>query len=197
MQNVNDRLAGYSGLESEMGSVAIKGGSSGREAEVDSQLRLSVITETPLQQALRKGLAYSWTNVPADIATTETMLIVRNNSSTQDLIIERISLSNGNAAVSNYDIHLVTAAYTNAGTAVVGVNLNSHYGNAAPVDATADETGNTQGSMILEYWAVLADATYELDMNVRLKNGTALGIDQVTESTRGTAQFVGYFVDVE
>jgi hypothetical protein len=168
----------------------------GFTADVNNRSELLVTRDSPLMRAALLGNAFSWTNVPADIATGETMLIVRNDTADQDLVIDHVKIHNGNAAVCNYDIHIVTAAYTNAGTDVVGVNLNTAYGTfASKYSATADETGNTQGAMLTEFWAVLADASYHVDVQCILTQGTALGIDQVTESTRGTAQIVGYFID--
>jgi len=196
LKSVNDLLLAQANRENDMGTKIEDGTGRGHEAAVSAQNELMVDSNSPLMRAALLGNAFSWTNVPADIATTETMLIVRNDSSEQDLVIDHIMIHNGNAAVTNYDIHIVTAAYANAGTDVVGVNLHTGFGAAAAkYSATADETGNTQGAMLTEFWAVLADASYHVDVRCILRQGTALGIDQVTESTRGTAQIVGYFID--
>jgi hypothetical protein len=196
MKNVNDILAGYSGVESEMGSVAIKG-RSGREAEVTASYELAVTNESPYEQALNAGNAYIWTTATADINAGDTMLAIRNNSSTQDLIITDIYITNGNVDACIYDIHIVTAAYTNAGTAVTGATLNTNYANAAPVDATQDETGNTQGKVLMEFTAEAATRVERIPLpGIRLKSATALAVDQITESTAGSVMMVGYFVDV-
>jgi hypothetical protein len=196
VQSINDLIWANARGVNGMGQTITGSSGGGYTADVNAQGELRVTTDTPLMRAALLGNAFSWTNVPADIATGETMLIVRNDSSSQDLVIDHVKIHNGNAAVCNYDIHVVTAAYTNAGTDVVGVNLNTAFGSSpSKYTATADETGNTQGAMLTEFWAVLADASYHVDVRVILSQGAALGIDQVTESTRGTAQIVGYFID--
>ena len=126
------------------------------------------------------------------------MLIVRNESTIQDLVIDHINISNGDSAISQYDIHIVTTTYVDSGTAVVGVNLNTNFGNvASKYTATGDEINSVQGGVIMEFWAVLADTTYRVDLPCILKNGTAIGVDQITEAARGTVQIFGYFVDKE
>jgi hypothetical protein len=143
-----------------------------------------------------RGDAYSWFIGDSDIATTETMLIVRNDSSTQDLVIDSVELLNGNITQCVWDFHIVTAPYTNAGTAVVGTNLNTNFSNSANATCTHDETGNTQGTVIKEYRALVADTYYNFtNLGIVLKEGTAFGVDQITESDSGACTFVGYFVD--
>lgn len=195
MPNINDMMFANANKETEMGTKIEDGTGSGKEAAVNSSNEMSVTTETPFQRALNRGDAWSWTSVAADIDTGDTMLMVRNDSTVRDLIIEEITVNNGNVAAT-YDIHIVTAAYTAAGTAVTAVNLNTNYtGNAATATAFGDESGNTQGSVLQEFTAGVAVATYIIPMNVRLKGATALGIDQITESTAGSVQMRGYFVD--
>ena len=179
-----------------MGTKIESGTGDGFEAAVNQYNELSVVTESPMQKAMRNGLAYNWTNIAKDWAANDTVLAVRNESSVYDLVIEKIVVANGDAAIGNYTIHVVTATYTNAGTAVVGTNLNSNYGNNADATATGDETGNTQGTVLQEFWAVLADATYDVPLDgIVLKEGHALGIDAVTDQARGSVSFVGYFVE--
>ena len=174
----------------------IEGAGNGIGAGVNKNAELLVVTETPMQKAMREGRAYSWGNITANWDAVDTLLAVRNESTMFDLVIEKILVANGDSAICNYTLHVVTAAYTNAGTAVTGVNLNSNYGNNADATATADETGNTQGTILQQYWAVLADTTYEVPFaGIVLKEGHALAIDLVTESGRGTVEFVGYFVE--
>jgi hypothetical protein len=185
-----------------MGTKIEDGTGSGLEAGVNALNELYVVTETPWQKACRRGDAYLWQNVSADIATGETMILVRNDSSTRLLAIHGIYIGNGNVAATTYDIHYVTTAFTAAGTAVVGVNMNANFGAAVDVTAYADETGNTQGTVLMDYISIVAGkgdfltaANASFLDGLVLAGGTALGIDQITESTAGVGGIYGYFID--
>jgi hypothetical protein len=201
MDNINDLM--FLG-GSEMSSVAIKGGSSGIEAAVNAQNQLSVTPSAGYYRAMLAGDAYLWLNATADIDATDTMILLRNDSADRLLVIEAISVLNGNVGATTYDIHLVTAAFTAAGTAVTGINMLAGGGAPPGSDYTcmADETGNTKGTMLGHLITTTASIYYPLTQaelpclgRLALGNGTAIGIDQITESTAGVGLIWGYFVD--
>ena len=181
-----------------MGTKIEDGTGNGYEAKVNVSNELSVIPGSPLERARARGDAFSWFVTSVDIDTGDTLFIVRNDSSLKDLVIESVTIYNGNVAATTYDFHVVTAGYTAAGTASVGTNLNSNFANGGACTAKSDETGNAQGTVIEEYITVTASVTYgPLPVGVRLGTGHAFGVDQITESTAGGVRVIGYFVDRE
>lgn len=151
-------------------------------------------------QLIFSNQAYSWNSQNIDIGTGGTLLAVRNDSPDQDLVIERVILSAGNADC-RYEIHKVTAAYTSAtqnnGAAVPGLPLNPG-GGKAPTTAHSDETGNVQvAANVFMEATLLITTTIELEVGLVLGGGEAIGVDQVGESTSGAVILFGYFVDRE
>ncbi len=195
LANVNDSLLRAAG-GAEMGAKIEDGLGSGREANVDSANDLSVTVGTAFERASRRGDAYVWFTSDANLADADTMLLIRNDSSTQNLVIDSVELLNGDATQCIFDFHIVTAAFTAAGTEITGTNMNTNFGNTAAVSAWHDETGNAQGTVIKEYRALVADTYYNFpDLGIVLKEGTAFGIDQITTSDSGALSFKGYFID--
>jgi len=177
-----------------MGTKIEDGTGGGKEAQVNEDNELVVNANSALVRASLRGDAYSWTSVAADIDTGDTMLMVRNDSA-RNLILSRLTVTGSNVA-GILDLHLVTAAYTAAGTAVTGINLNSASSKTADATAFGDETGNTQGSVLMEL-VVPITTPYTVDLDgVVVGPGHAVGLDQITEATAGSAQLVGYFQDV-
>jgi hypothetical protein len=184
-----------------MGTKIEDGTGAGYEAEVTSNREVSVTSGSALERARAKGDAYSWTTpspVDNDINVDDTLLIVRNNSATQDLVIDRVVLYNGDANPCTYDFHVVKTVWAGTGGGeVIGTNMNSRFGNNADATGWQDEEGNAQGTVIQDYIALVADTTYTLDLGIALGSGHAFGIDQATESDSGGATIFGYFVDRE
>ena len=169
-------------------------GKSNNLAEVSSEGSVHVAGwDALLENALTKGDAYVWTSQDANIAAGGTMLIVRNDSKTQRLAIVRVEVTNGNVA-TRYEIHKVTAAYTPDDDTGDEINLGGT-GKKAPVSKTADDAGNTQGTVFAEIGAGVAVETYHRDTFLVLNEGEAIGVDQVTASTAGAVSIYGYFID--
>ncbi len=150
------------------------------------------------RKAMERGDAFVWDSLDKDIDTTDTLLAVRNDHPSRDLVIEKIVCQAGDVACI-YQIHLVTAIYTAAGTGVIGTPLNTNLATPAKATAFSDETGNTQGIIIAQP-SLLITTTYTLGGGVNgpvciLGSDHAIGIDQVGESTAGSVQVFGYFKD--
>lgn len=145
-----------------------------------------------MENALTKGDAYVWCSQDLNISAGGTMLIIRNDSKTLRLVIVRVEVTNGNVA-TRYEIHKVTAAYTPDDDTGDEINLGGT-GKKAPVSKTADDAGNTQGTVFAEIGAGVAVETYHRDTMLVLNEGEAIGVDQVTASTAGTVSIYGYFI---
>jgi hypothetical protein len=181
-----------------VGDKILDGTGAGYEAEVTSNRELVVTSGSAFERARAKGDAYSWFVPTANLADNDTVLIVRNDSASHDLVIDHVHLYNGNVAECDYIFHIVKAVYASSGGgATIGTNLNSRFGNSADVTCDADETANVQGTIVMDYIALTAATTYVIKFGVALGEGHAFGCDQMIVSTAGGVKFVGYFVERE
>ena len=179
-------------------------GDTGNNAGVSDALQLQTraVSVSAIHEASLSGQAFSWNAVTYDPDAADTALLVRNDSPTKNLVIERVYFRCDTATA--FDIHIVTASFTIAGTlAVTGVCLNKSSPTVADATAYGDETGNTQGDIILTGYAPLAvnaQATTSLPQDVNLAGSVilgqnqAIGVDIVTASTAVECTIVGYFL---
>lgn len=174
----------------------------GQYAKVDSEHRLTVsaVNESILSHAARvEGLAFTWTIVSYDYDAADTILLVRNDSTTKMLYIDFAWawIKTAGAILLQHP----TATFTIAGTAVTGVNMNTSSGVAGDATAKADETGNTQGDIIdMKYNAAAAGPGVEFlgrDGVIALGYHDALGIDAVAGGDECLASMHGYFHEVD
>lgn len=155
---------------------------------------------TVTEELVASVQSYAWNSQNIDIAAAGTLIALRNDSPDQDLVVDRVIICAGNAA-TRYEIHKVTAAYTPVtganGAVILGVPLTPGSGKA-PVECRSNETGNTQvaANVFMEV-TLLATTSIELLVGLVLGGGEAIAIDQVTESSAGSAIIFGYFVDRE
>ena len=89
--------------------------------------------------------AYSWSNATYDYDAADTILLVKNTSTDNDLVIEDMHV--GGDTETEVIIHCPTCS-TPTGTAVTGVNLNRKSNKTADATAKADETTNSQANVI-------------------------------------------------
>jgi hypothetical protein len=179
-----------------------KGRGYNAEVNSDNQLSTRAVSISALHQASLNGEAFAWNAVTYDPDAADTLLLVRNDSSTKYLVIDKIYVRCDTATA--VDVHLVTANFTAAGTAVTGVCLNKASATVADATAKADETGNTQGDIILTAYlhlAVNAQATtsvaqmIDLEGAVILGDDQAIGVDLVTASTAAECTIIGHYID--
>lgn len=180
--------------------MRINGNTYTAEVNSDSQLKTYSVTLSALAAASMKGKAFAWNAVSADIDATDTALAVRNDSTTEYLVIDKLYVYSD--AATAVDVHLITASYTAAGTAVTGVCLNKAKSTVAAATAYADETGNTQGSIIVtlhtpELTTSAESVEYNFDGSVILGQGQAIGVDLVAESTAFECTIIGHYIDKE
>lgn len=182
-----------------MGFQIEDGKGTGNLAEVNelNQLETHAITESELVSESEEGNGYSWSNVSYDYAAGDTILLVRNDSSSLNLHIDHIWVQGSTATEVVY--HCPTLPFTPTGTAVTGVNLNRISGNIAPATAKANETANTQGAVVFR--GAIAGASsdpYEVNLGgaIVLGNGQSIGVDFVTDGTACRVTIIGHFAEV-
>lgn len=177
-----------------------KGTGSLAQVTTDFKLQTRATTVSAWHEACLNGDAYAWNAVSADIDTGDTALLVRNDSDTRYLVIEKLYVWCDVAA--QFDVHLVpTSTFTAAGTTVTGVNLLAGSGKVADATAMADETGNTQGSIIItlhtnELATDIFGIDYDFKGGVILAKNSCVAVDIIGESAAFEATFFGYFLDM-
>ena len=127
-----------------MGIQIEDGKGSGKIAAVNSENRLTVVSEThSLQYHISRtyGHAYQVQSIDTGItAKTQTILHLKNISNTQDLIITYIRMQpvvTGTVPVIGTYFEIgVGATLTSGGSTVTPINMNQSSGNVAPVIAT-------------------------------------------------------------
>ncbi len=155
--------------------------------------------ETAFERHSHDGNSYSWTNVSYNMTAADTIISVRNTSSSKNLQITKVIMSTGVTTFAEH--HVTDASAALAGTAITGVNLNFNSGNVAEADAKGDETTNSsQGTLILTS-ALVATFDTEVDWEGALILGTndAYGIDYTVDDTTSAMKITiwGYFEDKE
>ncbi len=169
-------------------------GKSGERQEVDSDGRAYVIARSIDELAVvakEKGLAFSWSNVDYNYTAADTVLAVENNSPTRKLYITEILVAGDTA--SEVIVHRPTTNVTMAGTAVTGVNLNGGSTEVAEATGIANETGNTQGSVLARVRIVAAGNSVAIKVPAVLAQNQMIGVDFVTEGGAATVTIFGFF----
>lgn len=173
-------------------------GPNGDYVKVTKYNRLWVdgVAEPRMPHACRyHALAFSWTMVSYDYDAADTLLLVRNDSTTLMLYIEYVWMW-ADCGGSIVVLQRPTADFTIAGTAVTGVNM--HAAGGSP-DATAkgDETGNTQGNIIDVKFHPGSSSPgvnfLQHDGVVALGHHDAVGVDVVTGGDACQCTIHGYF----
>lgn len=178
------------------------GGGSGYQAAVTTgnKLQTRSVQISALHEASLNGDAYAWNAVSADIDANDTALLVRNDSDTRYLVIEKLYAYSDVATA--LDVHIIpNSTFTAAGTTVTGVNLRGGSGKVADATARADETGNTQGSIIItlhtsELTTHQEGIDYDFKGAVVLGKNSCLAVDIVADSAAFECTFIGYFLDM-
>jgi hypothetical protein len=175
-------------------------GTTGVIAEVNNvqQILTRAVSVSAIHEASLLGNAFSWNAISADLTAADTALLVRNDSGTKYLVIEKLYIYSDVATA--VDVHLVTTSFTAAGTVVTAVALNKSKSATADATAYADETGNTQGDIIVTLHTqelTTAQQGFDYDFNgaVILGDDQAIGVDIVADSAGFECSILGYFID--
>lgn len=141
------------------------------------------------------GQSFSWSSGSYNPGTTgDTILLVKNTSTTRNLFIIGITISS--AVETRVVVHIPTTVVTTpAGTAITGTNLNSSSNNVAEAIAKRDETNNVQGNIL---WSGEIQATtlpYSLPLfgAVIIGQNDSIAVDYVADPTACDVTILGYF----
>jgi len=157
----------------------------------ENKLRAYCTTESEISyESETNERAYTWSH-SYDYDANDTILWLKNTSSTEHLIIDRILI--GSDTTTLFTVHFPEDT-TQAGTAITGTNLNRQSGKTASASAVGDETGNSQGT-IMAKGIVLANTTVNLPVegSIILGLNDEIGIDLVTAGTLCTCVIRGYY----
>lgn len=177
-------------------------GSSGNQADVNANQHLKVSAPTGIKEASLLGDAYAWNAVSANIDTTDCMILVANTSPTRLLVISYCFFEGDIVGAMDFKLADVTGL-TLAGTAIVGVNLNTSSNKSAPASAWGDETASPATTIFYTHGQTLPYAGVVGIMNhidfhdaIIVGYNSAFGIDTILEPAAGyEATVVGYFID--
>jgi len=179
-----------------MGFQIEDGKGSGRRVAIDSNNRIetAAIVESQIsEESGSGGRAYAWVSVTYSYAANDTVLLVKNLSSVDDLVIERINLTTDTTTICH--VHLVECPIP-TGTDVTGVNLNRSSANVANANAKSNETTNVRSiSGIIDTISLEANRDHRLGFSGSVILGTndCIAVDFVTAGTAGTVTLTGYY----
>ena len=165
-------------------------------AQIDSEGHLVVdalnITEMS-HTSDAHGLAFTWSSGTYDAAAGDTILLIKNTSSTRHLAIEVITLSSDTD--TRVVIHLPTTEVIPTGTTVVGVNLNTASNNTADATGIRDETNNAQGNIIWSGEIHAASDPYKVPTMgaILIGQNDSIAIDYVADVAACDVVIYGYF----
>ena len=104
------------------------------EVNSDNQISAKAVVESEFEFISRaKGQAYSWASGTYDPDAGDTILLVKNTSSSLALHIDKIWISADTE--TRVVIHLPTTEVTVTGTTITGTNLNAGSSNVADAEA--------------------------------------------------------------
>ena len=160
------------------------------------QLHTKAMIETEFEYiSEHTGEAFIWTIETYNYAAADTILSVKNIHATKHLHIEKIFLHGDTQ--TEVEIHVVSAAFTPTGTAVVGEGLNRTKDLDATAYATAiaDETGASSQGDVVERRRIKADIDMEVNFNgaLILNTNKAVAIDYVTVGGEAHVSIWGFF----
>ena len=178
-------------------SIEIEDGKgSGRRAEVDKENKLAVSSTThseSSEMAREKGATYLWTS-SYSAGTGNEVIYIKNTSTTQNLVIDKATVS----AVLTGLFELNVAAGTAGGTTITGTNSNLTSGNAASASSYGDAsvTGITPGIRI-DMARVPANGRATMELNDVLILGLNDAISITYTGSTGIVDIIitGYYLD--
>lgn len=175
------------------GSPRIGGGVNELKINEDGELLAFSIVEDQFEHVSDSdGKGYNWSSEIIDIDDGDTILLLKNTSSTDDLHIESIMINCGSTA-SQFQVHIPAAEVTTTGTTVTGTNLNTGSNNVADAEAKSDETNNSQGNIV---FSPMLSADSNISINSRgliLSKNKSVAIDVTTAGTEVGATIRGFF----
>ena len=153
-----------------------------------------------LHSSLVDGQAYTWANATYDAAANDTILLVKNTSTTQNLHIDQIWCHSDVTTVIRVHVprDASSAVVTPAGTTVTGVCLNVAKGNTASATAMADETDNDitdAATKIIWAGSIPADNSTPVLINSGLVISSleCIAVDYVEDAGEAYVTIIGHY----
>lgn len=176
------------------------GTGSGAKAAVNKNNQLSVVTTSAFHQAALRGDAYAWNSITGDIGATDVFLSVRNLSSDRLLVINRVNLWVDVPTAIDICIKTSATAFGAAGTAVVGVNLNTSSAKVADGEGYTDDDDVAQGSIICtlhtnEATADIFPIDFPTNDSIVLGTNGLISVECVADSAAYECTVFGYYID--
>ena len=175
--------------------MKLEGHTGGHVLDIDARGHAQVdsITRPAIEEAARRGLAFSWSNVTYNYSAADTILLVQNTNTGRKLHMSHAIVSGDTATEVRFH-YTDKTALTPAGTAVIGVALNNVIGGTPTSIAKGDETANTQGN-IFHHQEILAATPTFIDMRgaVILGLGQSVAVDYVTVGATCFVTMWGYY----
>ena len=165
----------------------------------ENELVTRSVIESELEHASSQGKAFSWTSDAVAWTANDTIIYLRNDSSTP-LILDRVSIPGDATGRTDYSIRVGAASTTPTGTtAILGTNLNETFSTTlAESTSISDETAVADGS-IIDWFTVapLGSEQHNLDGIILGKNHyIQINIESAsTDATR--VSLVGHFANPE
>lgn len=182
-----------------MGIQLEDGKGSGRSVQVndDNQLMTKSITEAEIEFVSEaEGLTFAWCSGTQATSAGDTILLVKNTSTTKTIRIDTVTMSADTD--TRAIIHVPTSEVTSpTGTAVTGTNLNITSSNVADASAIRDETTNSQGNIVWsgEIYATERPVMVEFNGALILGTNDSVAIDYVSGQTAVCdCVIVGYYI---
>jgi hypothetical protein len=165
----------------------------GNKVRVDDENRIrtySVVEEEITHSSEDEGEAYVWV-ASKNIDATDSIIWLRNDSTTKELMIHCISVSTD--AAGSFFIYCPTGT-TADGDTVAGVNMNRGSGNVALATCRSDATGTTPANYIY-YGHCRADETICIEFHGALILGylDEVAVDITDEPGLAQANIVGFY----
>jgi hypothetical protein len=167
----------------------------GNKAEVNEEQELVVraITEEEIEHASGiLGSAFAWDSTELNIDAGDTMLFVKNTGDVP-LILDRLSI-NGSNVICTWEIKIGALTTTPSGTTVTAVNMNEVFASKQPDSVSfSDETALADGSLVDRIKTAISGYEQLNLHGIILGKNHYIQINQVTESTSGSAVLIGHF----
>jgi hypothetical protein len=166
-------------------------GTGERVGTSDQRLNVSSRTNSRSSYISRdEGECFIWTH-RYDYDAGDTILLVANESTTEDLYICSIKI--GSDTATEFAIHCPVYP-TLAGTEIDEINMNRTSGKSADDSAYGDETGNTQANVVDRgFVAANTTVTVAIDGRVILGYHNCIAVDLVTAGTMATVSICGWY----
>ena len=179
------------GLQIEDGA----GGSAGARVTKDNMLRVYAQVESEISHTSENYEdSYVWT-ASKNIDATDSIIWLRNDSTSMKLIIECISV--GSDVAGSWFIYSPTGT-TADGDTITGVNLNISSGRPASATCRSDATGTTPAKYLF-YGSNIASETIQVNFHGALILGylDEVAVDYTTEPALAQATIFGYYHNIE